>query len=91
MRKPSESAAVEIEFIAVDHEGDPAEHAGDEGGEVAKFHGTLMGFKAVVAFGNALDGFAGGCCFAVQLGEKEILESMRNLLWTSWYDGGISG
>jgi hypothetical protein len=29
---------IKVEFVAVDHEGDPAQHTGDEGGEIAKFH-----------------------------------------------------
>ena len=29
---------IKVEFVAIDHEGDPAEHAGDKGGEIAEFH-----------------------------------------------------
>jgi hypothetical protein len=65
---------VEIELVALDHEGDPAEDAGDQGSEVAEFHGALVGSEVVETFGDAVERFADEDGLAVELVEKELAE-----------------
>jgi len=76
---------VQVELVAVDDESDPAEHTRDHGGKIAEFHRAWMGFEVVVAFGETVDGFAGGGSFTVELGEEVVLEDHGfSLVVLSW-------
>ena len=66
--------AIEVELVAIDDEGDPADHAGDYGSKVAELHGARVRFEVAVAFRDALDSFAGGGGFTVELSEEVVLE-----------------
>lgn len=65
--------AIKVQFVAVDDEGDPADHASDYGGEIAELHGARVRLEVDVALGEAVDGFASGGGFTVELGEEVVL------------------
>jgi hypothetical protein len=54
--------------------GDPAKDARNQRGEVAKFHGALVGFEVVESFGDAVERLADEDGFAVELVEKELAQ-----------------
>jgi hypothetical protein len=60
---------VEVQFVALHHELDPAQNAGHERGQIAEGHRPLVGLEIIVSLGDTVNCFAGQGGFLLHLFE----------------------